>query len=113
MSARPVLLLLSLSAFYFIWYFSDANGLRALGDAAIQSKKLPGLDEPLRTHYTGLPLLDRLLAALTTFFWVTTDGSQPGLVLHSIAFSGTFSSAWVLVTLESWRSGNAWTIAAM
>lgn len=113
MAAKLILPLLSLSVFYFIFYFADRNGLRALGDAAVHAKKLPGLSEPLRTEYTGLPLLDQLLTTLTTFFWVTTDGSQPALMLHSIAFSGTFSSAWVLVTLESWRKGNAWTVAAL
>ncbi|KAG8420722.1 hypothetical protein J3458_002655 [Metarhizium acridum] len=92
MSAKLLLPLLSLSVFYFVFYFSDANGLRALGDAAQHAEKLPGLDVPLRTRYTGLPHLDQLLATLTVFFWPVGDGSQPGLTLHSIAFSGTFAS---------------------
>ncbi|TWU71182.1 hypothetical protein ED733_001149 [Metarhizium rileyi] len=112
MSARLVLPLLSLSAVYFIFYFADANGLRELGEAAQHAGKLPGLDEPLRTYYTGLRPLDQILTTLTIFFWPLSDGTQPGLTLHSIAFSGTFSSAWILVTLESWRKGNAWTAAA-
>ncbi|KHN94014.1 uncharacterized protein MAM_08143 [Metarhizium album ARSEF 1941] len=112
MSAKVILPLLSLSVFYFIFYFSHVNGLRALGDAAQHAAKLPGLDEPLRTRYTGLAHVDHLLATLTMFFWPVGDGSQPGLTLHSIAFSGTFASAWMLVTLESWRKGNARSVAA-
>ncbi|EFZ02991.1 hypothetical protein MAA_00065 [Metarhizium robertsii ARSEF 23] len=112
MSAKLLLALLSLSVFYFIFYFADANGLRALGDAAQHAQTLPGLDVPLRTRYTGLAPLDQLLTTLTVFFWPVGDGSQPALTLHSVAFSGTFASAWILVTLESWRKGSAGTAAA-
>ncbi|KAK8925505.1 Epoxide hydrolase aurD [Metarhizium anisopliae] len=112
MSAKLLLALLSLSVFYFIFYFADANGLRALGDAAQHAQTLPGLDVPLRTRYTGLAPLDQLLTTLTVFFWPVGDGSQPALTLHSVAFSGTFASAWILVTLESWRTGSAGTAAA-
>lgn len=113
MSAKLLLALLSLSVFYFIFYFADANGLRALGDAAQHAQTLPGLDVPLRTRYTGLAPLDQLLTTLTVFFWPVGDGSQPALTLHSVAFSGTFASAWILVTLESWRQGSAGTAAAL
>ncbi|KAK2596641.1 hypothetical protein QQS21_006262 [Conoideocrella luteorostrata] len=112
MSAKLILPTLSLSVFYFIWYFSYINGLKTLGDATVLAKKLPGLNEPLRLEYTGVEPVDWMLVQLTTFFWPLADGSQPGLLLHSIAFSGTFCSAWILVTLESWRKGNARTVAA-
>lgn len=89
------------------------NGLNHLAQGAITAKTLPGTNEPLRTIYTGIEPVDNVLAALTTFFWPATDGSNPTLTLHSIAFSGTFGAAWTLVTLESWRRGNAWTVAAL
>lgn len=111
--AKYLLLSLSLSVFYFIFYYADINGLRALGDAAVAAKKVPGTNYPLRTEYTGLPLTDKLLTTLTVFFWPTVDGSHPALFIHSLAFSGTFAAAWVLVTLETWRVGNAWSLAGL
>lgn len=112
MTAKLVLPLLSVFALYAIFYFAEINGLNHLAQGAITAKTLPGTNEPLRTIYTGIEPVDNVLAALTTFFWPATDGSNPTLTLHSIAFSGTFGAAWTLVTLESWRRGNAWTVAA-
>ncbi|KAE8396174.1 hypothetical protein BDV23DRAFT_193037 [Aspergillus alliaceus] len=112
MAAKVILPFLSLFVFYAIFYFADINGLRNLGDQAIASKTLPGTNFPLRTVYTGVEPIDHLLTTLTTFFWPTTDYSHPSLFLHSISFSGTFGSAWILISLEAWRKGNAWTIAA-
>ncbi|GFG18757.1 hypothetical protein IFM5058_09331 [Aspergillus udagawae] len=112
MTARLILPLLSVFALYAIFYFAEINGLNRLAHEAISTKTLPGTNELLRTVYTGIEQVDVVLAALTTFFWPATDGSNPTLTLHSIAFSGTFGAAWTLVTLESWRRGNAWTIAA-
>lgn len=108
------LLLFSLSAFVFyaIFYFSYINGLDELGHKAIAAGKLPGLNEPLRTLYTGVEPIDRVLTLLTVFFYPSLDGQSPTLLLHSIAFSGTFGAAWTLVVLESWRKGNAGTVAA-
>ena len=113
MAAKLVLPLLSASVFYAIFYFALVNGLRDLGDECVANKTLPGTDFPLRTVYTGVGKVDELLTLLTTFFWPVTDGFHPALLLHSIAFSGTFCSAWVLVTLESWRKGNRGTILAV
>lgn len=113
MTAKLVLPLLSVFALYAIFYFAEINGLNHLAQGAITAKTLPGTNEPLRTIYTGIEPVDNVLAALTTFFWPATDGSNPTLTLHSIAFSGTFGAAWTLVTLESWRRGNARTVAAL
>lgn len=110
------LLLFSLSLFvgYAIFYHSVINGARELAVQSIQAGKLPGKGKlPLRTEYTGVEPIDKLLTTLTVFFWTVSDGSHPGLFLHSIAFSGAFCAAWVLVSIESWRKGNQWTIAAL
>ncbi|KAJ5752581.1 hypothetical protein N7520_009498 [Penicillium odoratum] len=109
---RVILFSLSAFVFYAIFYFSHVNGLNELSLKAIASGKLPGLDEPLRTVYTGVEPIDRLLTVLTTFFYPALDGQSSTLLLHSIGFSGTFGAAWTLVVLESWRRGNAGTIAA-
>lgn len=108
------LLLFSLSAFvlYAIFYFSYINGLHELGHETMDSGKLPGIDEPLRTVYTGVEPVDRILTLLTVFFYPALDGQNAALFLHSIGFSGAFGAAWTLVVLESWRKGNAGTVAA-
>ncbi|KAJ5724404.1 hypothetical protein N7493_006132 [Penicillium malachiteum] len=109
---RFILFSLSASVFYMIWYFSHASGLHDLAQEAVASGKLPGLDEPLRTVYTGVEPIDKLLTVLTVFFYPAMDGQDSTLLLHSIGFSGTFAAAWTLVVLESWRKGNSGTIAA-
>lgn len=109
---RYILFSLSAFVFYAIFYFSYINGLEELGHKAMDSGKLPGLNEPLRTLYTGVEPIDRLLTQLTTFFYPALDGQSPTLLLHSIGFAGTFGAAWTLVVLESWRRGNAGTVAA-
>ncbi|KAJ5682179.1 hypothetical protein N7462_005344 [Penicillium macrosclerotiorum] len=108
------IVLFSLSAFalYAIFYFSYVNGLDELARHAVASGKLPGLDAPLRTLYTGFEPIDHILTLLTTFFYPSLDGQSSTLMLHSIGFSGTFGAAWTLMVLESWRKGNAGTIAA-
>ncbi|KAJ6784647.1 hypothetical protein PWT90_03210 [Aphanocladium album] len=55
--------------------------------------------------------LDELLSKLVIFFWPVASFLHPALFLHSLAFSGTFAAGWTLVTLETWRNGNAWTLS--
>ncbi|KAL3486020.1 hypothetical protein BJX62DRAFT_216002 [Aspergillus germanicus] len=112
MAAKFFLPLLSVFVFYAIFHFFEVNGANKLVLESIEAKKLPASDAALRTVYTGIASLDELLAVLTVFFWPTTDGSNLSLLVHSIAFSGTFGSAWILVSLEAWRRGNAWRIVA-
>lgn len=109
---RYVLFSLSALVFYAIFYFSYINGLDALGRKSIESGTLPSIDAPLRSVYTGIEEVDHVLTLLTTFFYPTLDGSNPGLLLHGVGFSGTFGATWTLIVLESWRKGNAGTIAA-
>ncbi|KAI2791188.1 hypothetical protein POX_c04044 [Penicillium oxalicum] len=106
--------LFSLSAFvlYAIFYFARFNGLNELVGRAVASGKLPGTDASIRVQFTGLKPIDHLLAVLTAFFYPFVDGQSPAILLHGIGFSGTFGAAWTLVVLESWRRGNAGTVAA-
>ncbi|KAL4946542.1 hypothetical protein BDV06DRAFT_182384 [Aspergillus oleicola] len=112
MAAKLILPLLSLLVFYTIFYFGEINGASKLVKESIASGKLPGSDAPLRKIYTGVEPIDEVLTVLTVFFWPTVDGSNLSLLVHSIGFSGTFGSAWVLVSLEAWRKGNAWKVIA-
>ncbi|KAL4813850.1 hypothetical protein BDW67DRAFT_192625 [Aspergillus spinulosporus] len=112
MATKLILPLLSALVFYTIFYLFETNGASKLVKESVATGKLPGSDAALRKVYTGIVPLDELLEILVVFFWPTTDGSNLSLLVHTIGFSGTFGSAWVLVTLESWRRGNAWKIVA-
>lgn len=109
---RYILFSLSALVFYVIFYFASINGLDALARKSIESGKLPTIDAPLRTVYTGIDAVDHVLVLLTTFFYPALDGKNPGLLLHGVGFSGTFGATWTLIVMESWRNGNAGTIAA-
>ncbi|KGO78185.1 hypothetical protein PITC_034000 [Penicillium italicum] len=111
-TVRYVLFSFSAFVFYAIFYFASINGLHELGRKSIGSGKLPSIDAPLRTVYTGIEAIDHVFTLSTTFSYPTLDGHNPGLSLHGIGFSGIFSASWTLIILESWRKGNAGTIAA-
>ncbi|KAL4998912.1 hypothetical protein BDV10DRAFT_62454 [Aspergillus recurvatus] len=112
MATKLILPLLSALVFYTIFYLFEVNGASKLVKESIATGKLPASDASLRKIYTGIAPLDELLTVLVVFFWPATDGSNLSLLVHTLGFSGTFGSAWVLVTLESWRRGNAWKIVA-
>lgn len=111
--AKPALLALHLFGIYAIFVFAWQNGSKELVDSFIERQILPDTatalskGHPMRTVYTGVELVDRLLIILGTFFWTALDGSAPELLLHTIIFSGTFGSAWILILLEGWRAGNS------
>jgi hypothetical protein len=115
--ARTTLIALNLFAIYAIFYFAWKNGLKEKADSFIESQILPDTattlskGHPMRTVYTGIEPIDRLLMVMGTFFWTVLDGSTPDLLLHSVIFSGTFGSAWVLLLLEGWRKGNSGIIS--
>ncbi|KAF7718161.1 Uncharacterized protein PECH_005614 [Penicillium ucsense] len=109
---RYVLFSLSAFALYAIFYFAHINGLDELAGEAVASGKLPGVNAPIRTHFTGVKPIDHVLTVLTAFFYPFLDGQSPALLLHGVGFSGAFGAAWTLVVLESWRRGNAGTVAA-
>ncbi|KAL4905491.1 hypothetical protein BDW74DRAFT_152712 [Aspergillus multicolor] len=112
MATKLILPLLCFLVFYTIFYTFEINGASKLVKACIATGKLPASDAALRQIYTGIAPLDRLLTILVVFFWPLTDGSNLSLLVHGIGFSGAFGSIWVLVTLESWRKGNAWKLVA-
>lgn len=110
---RYILPLFSAFALYAVFYFSASNGLFQLIDDAVRANKLADTAYPLRTVYTGVEPVDRLLTVLVVFFWSALDGYNAGSVLHALYFAGAFGSAWVLVILEAWRVGNSWTVPAL
>ncbi|KAL1875629.1 hypothetical protein Plec18167_005565 [Paecilomyces lecythidis] len=72
---------------------------------------MPGGDGPIKTNLTGIKTLDEnLLIHLNAFFLRVVDGKAPDLSLYAFAFTGSFGAAWILITVEGWRKGNAGTL---
>lgn len=113
MIAKLTLPLLSVFMIYVGYEFTIVKGLIAKVEESRLLGIVPGGDVPLRTVYTGLDVPDQLFSTLTIFFWPVVDGTHLALRLHSIAFLGSLCSASVLITLESWRRGNAHTVTAL
>ncbi|KAJ9223023.1 hypothetical protein DTO271D3_623 [Paecilomyces variotii] len=98
---------------YTIFIFSSRNSLFTLLDDAIYSRTMPGGDGPIKTNLTGIKALDEgLLIHLNAFFLRVVDGSAPDLSLYAFSFTGSFGAAWILITVEAWRKGNAGTLMA-
>ncbi|CAG8234361.1 unnamed protein product [Penicillium salamii] len=110
---KYIFLLLSVLVFYANTQFVHNSGIRVLIRDAIVSKTLPGSNNVLKTVFTGIARVDRELMILTSFFYPAADGQNATLLLHIVGFSGSFASAWALVTMEAWRSGNRWKIIAV
>ncbi|GAD95170.1 hypothetical protein NFIA_077520 [Paecilomyces variotii No. 5] len=110
-TAQYLLPLIFLFGIYAIFVFSSRNGLFTLLDDAIYSRTMPGGDGPIKTNLTGIKALDEnLLIHLNAFFLRVVDGSAPDLSLYAFAFTGSFGAAWILITVEGWRKGNAGTL---
>ena len=115
--ARTTLLALHLFGVYAIFYFAWKNGLKEKADYFIEAQILPGTADALskghamRVVYTGITPIDKLLLTMGAFFWSVLDGSTPEMLVHSVAASGAFGSAWVLLLLEGWRQGNSGIIS--
>ncbi|KAJ5533128.1 hypothetical protein N7494_009680 [Penicillium frequentans] len=107
---KYIFLLFSALVYYANTEFVHNSGIRVLIRDAIISKSLPGSSYALKTVFTGIARVDRELMILTSFFYPAVDGQNATLLLHTVGFSGSFGSAWALVTMEAWRSGNRWKI---
>ncbi|KAJ6017118.1 hypothetical protein N7451_000497 [Penicillium sp. IBT 35674x] len=110
---KYVFLLFSALVYYANIEFVHNSGIRVLIRDAILSRTLPGSSHALKTVFTGIARVDRELMILTSFFYPAVDGQNATLLLHTVGFSGSFGSAWALVTMEAWRSGNRWKIIAV
>lgn len=107
----PIILLFGI---YAIFIFSSRNGLFTLLDDAIYSRTMPGGNGLIKTNLTGIKALDEnLLIHLNAFFLRVVDGNAPDLSLYAFAFTGSFGAAWILITVEGWRRGNAGTLMGL
>jgi hypothetical protein len=106
--------LLSAWAIYSIFFFSYANGFIELLQQTIANGILPGTkNQPLKTSFTSIAAVDRMLTSVTPFFWPLIDGSNPGASLYTFAIGGSIASTWILVYLESVRNGNSFRLISL
>jgi len=59
-----------------------------------------------RNDFTGIEGLDNFLRTLNVTFWPIIDGSFPAASLHCFQFAGAFGVTWIVLLLESVKSGN-------
>lgn len=114
---RLTLLLLSALGFWTLWGFPYRNGLLDfLGRLSDPGATLPGsvytpttetaLAPLMRQHYTGIKALDKQLTTLVGFFYTATDGNRIDVALTFLNLGSQVLAAWMLITLESYRTGN-------
>ena len=117
-SSNPliVLFLLSLSAyaFYATWGISLLDGTlnHMLDIREADIPIIPGTNEPLRLHFTGIAPIDYWYTIMVLFFWEAVDGSHPATSLTGIYFLGQLVGVWTLVYVEGSRIGNKGLIVA-
>ena len=112
---KAALVFLSAVAYYATWYTLINNGttdyvahIRDVGP-----RLLPGTKEPLRTVYTGVPVIDYQLTVLGLFFWENVDGSNPTGSLFCFHFATQVACGWGLLMIEGLRNGNRWTVISL
>lgn len=109
---QSILLMLALAGLYLVWMLASANGTIALmkqvRDRGPQT--LPGTQEALKRHYTGLAFIDYRLTVLGLLFWQQLDGSHPDAALHCFYFAGQILAVWPLFMLEKSWAGNRWRV---
>jgi hypothetical protein len=95
---------------------SVRNGLYDLIERHKTQGILPnGIDEPYKTHFTGVGPLDDLLSTLVLFFWpvVTKAGGGAGLNLLGVLFAGQGCAALTMLLIEGMRKGNEGRVVSL
>ena len=110
---KAALVLLSVAGYFTTWYFLFKNGT---ADHTAHSRKLgllPGTKEPVRTVYTGVPVIDHQLTFLTLFFWEIINGSNASASLFGFYFATQVACGWGLLMVECLRPGNRWSLISL
>ena len=107
-AARAALLLISFAGFWTTWGIGKRTGFLDLIASRLKAnvQLLPAVEKPLKTTFTGIGLVDRLLRRMTVILWPAIDGTWPGLSLVAFEFSGQMFGTWMVVGLEGLRHGN-------
>ena len=90
-----------------MWGLIHRNGyyeaLRRIRD--VGPRLLPGSNNPIRAHYTGISLIDYWMAVMNTVLANTTDGSALHLSLYAFQFAGQLGAITVLLMIEELGQG--------
>lgn len=86
--AKVALPVLTAIAVFGMFKFASENGTTDLLESAIASGKLPDSSHKLITHWTGVPVIDRLLSTFVVFFAPGVDGAHPTYSMQLVHFSG-------------------------
>lgn len=108
-----IFLFLSLFGIYCTFYLVQANGTNALIHDSIAAAKLPNSDVSLRTVYTGINPLDRIITYIVVLLWPVTELENTLLTLHTTTFLAGANAIWTLLLLEGYRRGNQKTVSSL
>ncbi|KFG78466.1 hypothetical protein MANI_010560 [Metarhizium anisopliae] len=102
--ALPLLFLAAMSCLHVL---GIRNGLvQMIFDNLLSSPPvLPGSDIPLRTHWTGLGLLDLDFSIMVTVFSSILNHHNLSLFIQGNHFFGFWMTSWILILLESHNNG--------
>ena len=110
---KVALVFLSAAGYYTTWYFLLNNGTADHMAHSGKIQLLPGTKEPVRTVYTGIPVIDYQLTVLTLFFWEIVNGSNPSASLFCFYFATQVACGWGLLMVEGLRHGNRWSLISL
>ena len=102
---RALFIVLSVVGFGLLWVSMLVNGTLDAINAVKETGVFPN-GRPLRSTYTGIPLLDSQIATLVVFFDGVTNGLDPGPRLLMVDLSVMLQTAAVWVLVESRRKGD-------
>ncbi|KAI2609239.1 hypothetical protein GGR54DRAFT_651825 [Hypoxylon sp. NC1633] len=97
---------LSCLAVLALWGVSLWNGTVAALLSAVWHGELGQSGLPLKTDYTGVPLIDYPIAVLVAFFFYGTNGHDEGYQLFLLDAYATLQSAFVWLYVETSRPGD-------
>lgn len=98
-------IVLSIAGFGLLWGSMFLNGTLDAMTAAKESGSFPD-GRPLRSTYTGFPLIDSPVTTLVVFFDGVTNGLDPGPRLLMVDLSVMLQSQALWSLIESRRRGN-------
>ena len=107
-TTKILLLGLWIFAIYSIGYLTLSNGTtdHLYQTLARDPPLLPGTNQPVKTSFIGIRLIDDYLSLLCIAFWDSLDGSQPHLSLFAFMFMGQYMAGYSLIMIEGARVCN-------
>lgn len=105
---KVTLLIFSALGFWTLWGFPARNNLlHFLGELSEPGASIPGPAYfPMKQRWMGTGPVDKQLTTLVGFFYTAIDGNRIDITLSFLNLGSQVLAAWILITTESYRSGN-------